>query len=128
MDSFCGIAKPLPQAPVGCVQVLRRRTEFPLRVTNTLDAMEELYNAEILSEENHNNLKDSYIFQRGLIDALRMVRGHAKDLAVPPPGSEEFQFLARRLGYGNDSRQLEEDLERFTGTVRELTCLLEQVP
>ncbi len=88
--------------------------------------MESLLNAGILSEEDYKNLKDSYIFQRRLIDALRMVRGHAKDLTVPPPDSEEFQFLARRLGYGNDSRQLEKDLERFTGTVRELTCLLER--
>ncbi|MCH7989529.1 MAG: glutamine synthetase adenylyltransferase, partial [Planctomycetes bacterium] len=107
------------------LQISHGHQKPSLRVTNTLKAMQELLNAEILTEENHKHLQDAYIFQRRLIDALRMVRGHAKDLTVPPPDSEEFQFLARRLGYGNDSRQLEKDLERVTETVRELTCLLE---
>jgi glutamate-ammonia-ligase adenylyltransferase len=107
------------------LQISYGHRKLSLRVTNTLKAMQELYNAEILSEENYKKLKDSYIFQRRLIDALRMVRGHAKDLTVPSPDSEEFQFLARRLGYGNDSRRLEKGLERVTETVRELTHLLE---
>ena len=34
-----------------------------------------------------------------MIDGLRMVRGNAKDLVLPPPGSDEFIFLARRVGY-----------------------------
>ena len=34
---------------------------------------------------------------RRLIDALRVVRGNAHDLAVPSFGSREFAYLARRL-------------------------------
>jgi glutamate-ammonia-ligase adenylyltransferase len=107
------------------LQISHGHQKPSLRVTNTLKAMQELLNAEILTEENYEHLKDAYIFQRRLIDALRMVRGHAKDLTVPTPDSEEFQFLARRLGYGNDSRQLEKDLERVTETVSGMTCLLD---
>ena len=31
------------------------------------------------------------------IDALRVVRGHARDLTIPPTDSREFAYLARRL-------------------------------
>jgi glutamate-ammonia-ligase adenylyltransferase len=36
---------------------------------------------------------------RNLIDALRIVRGDASDLALPAEDSDEFKSLARRLGY-----------------------------
>ncbi|MEK6526992.1 MAG: hypothetical protein AABZ22_08970, partial [Nitrospirota bacterium] len=36
---------------------------------------------------------------RGLIDALRIVRGNARDLVLPPDDSDAFIFLSRRLGY-----------------------------
>jgi glutamate-ammonia-ligase adenylyltransferase len=32
-----------------------------------------------------------------LIDALRVVRGHAKDLTLPPFDSDEFVLLSRRM-------------------------------
>ena len=59
-----------------------------------------------------------------LIDGLRMVRGNAKDLTVPPYDSEAFAFLARRLRYGNDTNRLREDLTRYTGDVQELSARL----
>ena len=43
-----------------------------------------------------------------------MVRGHARDLVLPPPAAEEFTFLARRMGYWNDQgtpAQLAQDIE-----------------
>ena len=52
------------------LQISNGHREPSLRVTNTLEALKALYNTRILSEENFNNLKDSYIFQRRLIDAL----------------------------------------------------------
>lgn len=39
----------------------------------------------------------AYAFLHRLIDALRVVRGHARDLAIPPLDSREFAYLARRL-------------------------------
>jgi glutamate-ammonia-ligase adenylyltransferase len=57
-----------------------------------------------------------------------MVRGHARDLTVPPPDSEEFGFLARRLGYGADIARLRDDLEKAFRSVRERVRLLELPP
>ena len=39
----------------------------------------------------------AYAFLRRLIDALRVVRGHARDLTIPLHDSREFAYLARRL-------------------------------
>ena len=88
--------------------------------------MQRLYEADILSEEDYKALSEAYIFQRRLIDALRMVRGNAKDLTVPPADSEEFEFLARRLGYGYDLASLKDELARSTQTVQGLSRLLDQ--
>jgi glutamate-ammonia-ligase adenylyltransferase len=62
-------------------------------------------------------LRKAYLFIRMLIDGLRMVRGHAKDLVLPPPDSDEFIFLARRVGYTTDdwqagARHLQTDIEQ----------------
>ncbi len=97
-----------------------------LRATNTRQALAALEHAGILSAADHTQLREAYVFQRQLIDALRMVRGHAKDLTVPPPGSEEFDYLARRLGYGGDVGRLQADLELYFGRVRDLSRLLDQ--
>ena len=96
------------------LQMTHGHRDASLRTTNTLEAMHTLQKEGILSQEDCSQLTEAYIFQRRLIDALRMVRGHAKDLSVPAPESEEFLFLSRRLGYGNDVKHLEEDLERVT--------------
>lgn len=105
------------------LQMTYGKDDISLRETNTLAAMRALDRAGLLGGE-YERLRKSYGFQRQLIDALRMVRGHAKDLTVPPPESEEFEFLARRLGYGGDTARLSDDLERHTQTVLELGRLL----
>ena len=48
-----------------------------------------------------------------------------RDLAVPPREADEFEFLARRLGYAEDVAKFERDLERNTRYVLELSQLLE---
>ena len=75
--------------------------------------------------DDATRLRAAYVFQRNLIDALRIVRGHARDLTVPSAESEEFLFLARRLGYGSEVERLKEDLERYSQTVRQLGRLME---
>jgi glutamate-ammonia-ligase adenylyltransferase len=100
-----------------------------LRETNTGRAMTALAEAGILSPAHYAQLREALIFLRRLINALRVVRGNARDLTVPPAdevpgplgGSEEFSFLARRLGYGNDLARLREDLLRHTGNAQELS-------
>ena len=95
-----------------------------LRLTNIRQAMAALAEAEILSPDDYTRLHKAHTFLRWLIDALRMVRGNARDLTVPPAGSEAFAFLARRLRYGNDVAQLREDLARYTAWVQELNTRL----
>lgn len=127
-------AKLSPGALVDCeylVQGLQISSghKFPqVRNTNTLEAMHALTDCGVLSRENHDRLREAYIFLRRLIDALRMVRGHARDLTVPPPESEEFGFLARRLGYGADVDRLRDNLENSFRSVRELGRLLDRSP
>lgn len=53
-----------------------------------------------------------------------MVRGNAKDLVLPPPDSEEFIFLARRVGYTTDdwqvgARHLQTDIEQHMKLTKE---------
>ncbi len=91
-----------------------------LRSTNIREAMQALAEAHILSEPDYIRLRRAHTFLRWLIDGLRMVRGNARDLTVPPVDSEAFAFLARRLRYGNDVARLREDLNHHTTSVREL--------
>jgi [glutamine synthetase] adenylyltransferase / [glutamine synthetase]-adenylyl-L-tyrosine phosphorylase len=95
---------------------IRHGGERPaLRTPNTLAAIGELHAAAILDAHDYDVLAGSYRLLRRLIDALRMVRGHAKDLTVPPHGSEEFRFLARR--FGEPPEQLGAALDRLLAQV-----------
>lgn len=99
-------AKLSPGGLVDCeyfVQALQQENghlALDLRTTNTLSAIEAIRQHSILPSRECDQLVEAYIFLRRLIDALRMVRGNAKDLAIPLESVEEFEFLSRRLGYG----------------------------
>lgn len=95
-----------------------------VRLTNVRQAMAALADLGVLSAEAHAVLRAAHAFMRELIDALRMVRGNAKDLTVPPRGSEELAFLARRLGYDAQGARLQDDIARHTARVQELSELL----
>ena len=62
-----------------------------------------------------------------MIDGLRVVRGNAADLNVPPLDTEEFLYLARRLGYGPKTEKLSEDLNNQAQRVVEITGQLETI-
>ena len=98
-----------------------------LHATNTRAALRALEAIGLLTSEERLRLRDAYRFLRRLIDALRMVRGDARDLTVPPTSSDEFLFLARRLEYP-DAAQLRHDLERYTADVVEFSRLLDDLP
>ncbi|MFQ5455470.1 MAG: hypothetical protein ACE5EA_04590 [Nitrospirota bacterium] len=74
-----------------------------LRTTRTLEALVLLRNFNIISEVSFQELYDAYIFLRHLINAQRMFRGNAKDLVLPETTSPEYRYLARRMGYDDDS-------------------------
>ncbi|MCA9078544.1 MAG: glutamine synthetase adenylyltransferase [Planctomycetaceae bacterium] len=107
------------------LQITHGHIDPSLRSPNTRDALKALQVNGVISSEDRLRLRDAYRFLRRLIDALRMVRGDARDLTVPPADSEEFEFLARRLRYQDDIRNCESDIEKHTSNVISLTRLLD---
>ena len=71
-----------------------------VRRVNTLEALDALAAVGALDRAQHADLRAAYILLRRVIDALRIVRGNADDLALPPEGDEEWLYLARRMGNG----------------------------
>ena len=84
---------------VQVLQLLHGGALPKLRIPSTRRAIEALRDAGVLGDDAAAQLGEAYRFLRRLIDAQRIVRGHARDLVLPPPESDEFLFLARRLGY-----------------------------
>ncbi len=78
-----------------------------VRVTNTLEALHRLERRGWVPSEWAAQLSENYRFLRRLIDALRVVRGNAKDLHLPEPTDPEYRYLASRLGYP-DAEALEQ--------------------
>jgi glutamate-ammonia-ligase adenylyltransferase len=107
---------------VQALQITHGHTDPPLRVPNTSDAMSALHNAGIVSGENIARLSEAHLFLEQLINALRVVRGNSKDLTVPPQESDEFAYLARRLGYGNEIPRLAADLAHHLDWVQRLSA------
>jgi [glutamine synthetase] adenylyltransferase / [glutamine synthetase]-adenylyl-L-tyrosine phosphorylase len=83
------------------LQVLHGRQIPELKTPSTHEALERLRAARLLTAEEHRDLQEAYVFWRRVTDALRMVRGNARDLLLPERESFEYPFLARRLGYGD---------------------------
>ncbi len=105
------------------VQGLQITYGFPypeVRTPNTAEAMQRLAEKGILSPGDYSRLKAAHRFLRELIEALRVVRGHARDLTVPPPTSDEGLFLARRMGYADRAPDLWTDLLNHMTFVQDL--------
>jgi glutamate-ammonia-ligase adenylyltransferase len=102
------------------LQMMHGHRDPGLRLTNMRQAMAALAAAGILSPDDYTQLRKAHTFLRWLIDALRVVRGNAKDLTVPPADSEELAFLARRLRYGGDVAKLREEMDHYTTFVQKL--------
>jgi glutamate-ammonia-ligase adenylyltransferase len=109
---------------VQALQITHGAAHPGLRVTNTSDAISALLDARVISEENHARLIEAHSFLEQLINALRVVRGNNKDLTVPPAGSDEFAYLARRLGYDQDPARLGADLSHHMEWVQKLSTRL----
>jgi glutamate-ammonia-ligase adenylyltransferase len=106
------------------LQIAHGRRHPAVRVTNTALAIDALASVGAISLENAARLREALLFLEQLINALRVVRGNSKDLAVPPVDTEEFAFLARRFGYGDDPERLEVAMNEFMGTVQMLEARL----
>ena len=109
---------------VQALQITHGREKPALRSPSTRRAMAALRDVGLLSPADYERLRDGHNFLRQVINALRMVRGNAKDMTVPPTDGEEFDYLARRLGYQGDVQRLQDDLVRHTTAVREINTRL----
>ena len=108
---------------VQILQVMYGREVPSLRTPRIHEALDALTDAGVLSGDEANRLVAAYEFLRHLINGLRMLRGSAKDLFLPPVESDEFAHLARRMGYErgrplDSAQQLYIDFETHTATVR----------
>lgn len=108
---------------VQLLQIFYGRENDSLRSPRIHLALENLGRAGILAEEEAAGLARAYAFLRRLINGLRILRGSAQDLFLPPQESDEYLHLARRLGYqpreGLDpARQLHWEFETQTAAVR----------
>ncbi len=88
------------------LQLIHGHRISALHTPNTLEALDIFLQVGILNKETVQCLKENYLFLRSLIDALRIVRGNAKDLLLPDPDRDEFIFLARRMGFAKKNWQL----------------------
>ena len=97
------------------LQLMHGHRRPSLRTPNTLQALDALKMAKLLSTKEAHILRDDYVFFRQLIDALRIVRGNARDLVLPQPGSDGMIFLSRRMGFTAEdwqvgARELEQEI------------------
>ncbi len=105
------------------LQVMHGEHNAELRTPITHDALVALSGLGVMTEEQALQLNAAYDFFRRLINAMRMVRGSAKDLFLPDGKSEEYTHLARRMGYLrgealSPARRLRLDLEMHMAAVR----------
>lgn len=108
---------------VQILQIISRGDHQQLRTPRVHEALEALRDFGMLTDSECVQLNASYDFLRQLINALRMLRGSAEDLFLPPVDADEFIHLARRMGYrragGLDTaRQLMVDFATHTAIVR----------
>ncbi len=105
------------------MQIMHGHKLTVLRTSNTMQALAALVDCGLVTRQDGENLRKAYFFTRMLIDGLRMVRGNAKDRVLPPVDSDEFIFLARRVGYTTDdwqagAKHLTSDIEEHMGKVK----------
>ncbi len=108
---------------VQVLQVTHGAEEKRLRTPKVHEALSALASAGILEKAQADELIAAYRFFRRLINGLRMLRGSAQDLFLPPVDSVEYRHLARRAGYEPDAdmspaQKLHLDFEAHTAEVR----------
>jgi glutamate-ammonia-ligase adenylyltransferase len=109
---------------VQALQISHGKGRPLLHQTNTREAMANLAKEGFLTGDEYTRLRKAHTFLRWMIDSLRVVRGNAKDVTLPPVGSEEFAYLARRLPYGSDPARLSDALAHYTRDVLEINKAL----
>ncbi len=92
------------------LQLLHGGAMRRLRVTNTLAALQRLRQTHLLAEQDALELADDLIFLRNLEHRLQLLHGHQTQTLPPPENELEWNYLARRMGFGSSgefTRQLQ---------------------
>lgn len=108
---------------VQLLQVREGRAHQELRNPGIHTSLRELSELGTIENEEAEAMVRAYRFLRNLINGLRMLRGNAQDLFLPPFETVEAAHLARRMGYHDTpeqsaAAQLRVDFEVETATVR----------
>ena len=90
-----------------------------LQQTGTLEGLRAAVSAGLVTAATAAAVEDAYMFLRELADCLRMVRGNARDLTLPEPGSRDWNQLERRMTSIHDSEIPLTAVEQQMATVRE---------
>ncbi|GAB5440276.1 MAG: hypothetical protein Fues2KO_06250 [Fuerstiella sp.] len=98
-----------------------------LQTINTGAALDAAVAAGLVAEQDVVQVRSAYQFLRQLIDCLRMVRGNAEDLSVPPPGSSDYEGLQRRLQAVHGGDQSLEQLESHMESIRKFAAHARQI-
>jgi [glutamine synthetase] adenylyltransferase / [glutamine synthetase]-adenylyl-L-tyrosine phosphorylase len=96
-----------------------------LRVPNSMQALKRLQHAGLVEAGQADRIRRAYRCFRRTIDALRAVRGNAKDLTLPDPSSADYRYLARRLGFA-DPEALSQEIAWSRELSRGLLTLQDQ--
>ena len=110
------------EGAVQLLQVTHARRAPQLRTPRVSRAIDSLHRAGVVTAQEYADLAGAYRFFRELINALRVLRGNARDLFLPLPDAEEATHLARRMQYrATESRPataaLDADLEAHASKV-----------
>jgi [glutamine synthetase] adenylyltransferase / [glutamine synthetase]-adenylyl-L-tyrosine phosphorylase len=111
---------------VQAMQITFGDESMTLRHPNTLQALNEAAHQGLVDPAHLVSIERAYVFLRELIDCLRMVRGNAKDLTPPTPGTREWKMLAHRMKSIHDSDVPLEELETQMALVREFSSCVEK--
>jgi glutamate-ammonia-ligase adenylyltransferase len=108
---------------VQLLQVEEGRTTTALRNPGIHASLRALSETGTIDDTEAEAMIRAYRFLRNLINGLRMLRGNAQDLYLPPFDSSEAAHLARRMGYRDSenysaAEQLRLDFDVETAGVR----------
>ncbi|MFW6335685.1 MAG: glutamate-ammonia-ligase adenylyltransferase, partial [Phycisphaeraceae bacterium] len=107
---------------VQLLQVTHARRAPQLRTPRVDRAIDSLHRAGVLTARQYAEVAEAYRFFRELINALRVLRGNAMDLFLPPAEAEEATHLARRMNYRDHddataAERMYTDLQKHTRRV-----------
>lgn len=108
---------------VQVLQLVHGHRYEQLRTPRIHVALSQLVEVAIITKEEGFKINEAYNFFRMLINGLRMLRSNAEDVYLPELASEEYDHLARRVGYVGDeslsaAQQLHLEFETQTAMVR----------